>query len=168
MISRRLFAKKLVTVGGSIIALTATPWGAKSAEDGAMASEEMKFSVFMDLSRYLTGFDDLDLNLGKSFYQYQEQHSNPKNWLRLLNTFHSLNSGQKNSLTIQNRLMQDEESWEIAKSIIQLWYSGWLMPEDIPSDVKADAYQKALVWRALDVSPKGVSSGQLWQTYMKN
>ncbi len=170
MFSRRDFMAKLAIMGTSVITMTGLPGWTNAAKSGILTSDKKELIVFMELSRELTGFDNLDANLGKSFYQYQKKYSNSEVWLRLLDTFQTTRFPQTSGpldLT-KAKLMEDPEVWKIAKSITKLWYSGWLSPHgDIPLSTRAFAYKQSLVWKAMKLLPKGIPSGQLWQNLAK-
>ncbi len=121
------------------------------------AKQVRKFELFMDLSRHVTGFDDLNSELGKHYYQDLINHSDPGTLSELLTVY-----SENKDLTPAMLMLKTDQP--LVQSVIQLWYSGWLTPVDhTPDHIKAMAYTESLAWKAMGLVPRGVPKGQLWQ-----
>ena len=165
MFSRRYFLTG-VSVSSAALCGTIIPSWVSAAVDEISDQDQKEYKVFMSLSNYLTGFDDLNEMLGKHFYVYLKQQSKPEDWIALFTEYESVAS-QANDV-IKKTLVQDHSVWGVAKAINKLWYSGWLSVTDtIPAEIKAQAYKESLAWRAMEVTPKGLPSGRLWQHRLK-
>ena len=130
----------------------------------ALASEstpEQQLELFMGLSHKLTGFNDLNTELGQYYYQYLGKQPEA-NALSELLTIYGKNKSKTPAMLL---IKTNQEQRGVAQSITQLWYSGWLAPvDDVPEHIKAKAYTESLAWKAMGILPRGVPKGQLWQT----
>ena len=132
------------------------------AEAAASRSDR---AVFLDLSRALTGFDDLNEDLAAHFIAYLAERD-PERWRALigrLRTLDPVRGAQAGPATIE-ALHSSEDLWALAKDITGLWYSGWTQAaEEVPQAIRAEGYREALAWRVLALAPRGVAPGRLWQ-----
>ena len=122
---------------------------------------QQEFELFMGLSRLLTGFDQLDTELGEYYYHYLSNQPEAKAFSKLLTLF-SKNKGKSTTMML---IKTSTDQRSVAQSITLLWYAGWLVPvDDVPDDIKAKAYTESLAWKAMELMPRGLPKGQLWQT----
>jgi len=166
MFSRRRFLTD-ISLSSTVILSNLFPSWVSAAIDDMTEKDEQEFLTFMSLSRYLTGFDELDPNLGRYFYAYQKQQSSQTLWRNLFINFKEISTqfGKMKSDPGLTILMQEAAVWDIAKTITKLWYSGWLSSaDDIPNAVKAQAYKNSLSWKAMGITAKGQTTGRLWQS----
>lgn len=165
MFSRRRFLTDISLSSAAMLSSFFPSW-VTAAIDDMTEKDEQEFLVFMSLSRYLTGFDELDPNLGRYFYAYQKKQSSPILWSNLFTKFKEITvqADEVKSDPDLTILIQEVAVWDIAKAVTKLWYSGWLSStDDIPDAVKAQAYKGSLAWKVMGITAKGQPTGRLWQ-----
>jgi hypothetical protein len=118
-----------------------------------------KADDFFDLSKLMTGEDDLDRNLSDA-YLSRISAAFPAT-PALLATFHSLagTSDLGDALTAELELHPDQA--EVARQVLTVWYTSQFTRPDKSTDPPGDVnqYRSALLWRVIRAHVPAVSSG---------
>jgi hypothetical protein len=147
-------------------------------------AEDSVDANFSGLSQCLTGFGPMHITLALQTFDYQAAMSGyvgPEWVARLVDLYAELKADGVDDAVIADKILSDPPDPHIAllaRSMIKLWYLGiWLQPLDCtiaghvyraalppdnatgtpPTVVATGAYANALVWKAMQAHPAGIS-----------
>ena len=134
---------------------SATP---KQPKTGASDGELL--SIFVRLSRVLTGKEALEPDLSKAYFE-RARAALTTNLDALLERFAALESSGKNPVdAVRDEIMPNPTFAAAAKLILLLWYIGGIKNVSGDWDMQsADQYYRALVWDAIGAHPPTLSNG---------
>jgi hypothetical protein len=118
-----------------------------------------KLNLFLSLSTYLTGFNEVELQgtgMVQSYYDFVQQQTPKDTLMYFYDAVNDIFQRHKTETTINQaiafRLMPDSAYNGLAKKIIVMWYEGcW----DNGEVISAESYIQGLVWEAAQTHPPG-------------
>ena len=126
----------------------------------ASASDRDPLSIFVRLSRVLTGKETLDPDLSVAYFERAHVELTT-NLDTLLGRFAALESSGRDPVgAVRDEIMPDPTLGSAAKVILLLWYIGGI--KNVGGDwvmQSPDQYYRALVWDAIGAHPPTLSNG---------
>jgi Membrane bound FAD containing D-sorbitol dehydrogenase len=133
---------------------------AKQKQSKPGASDGDLLSIFVRLSRALTGKEALEPDLSMAYFE-RARAELTTNLDTLLERFAALeSSGQDPVSAVRDEIMPNPTLGSAAKLILLLWYIGGI--KNVSGDwvmQSADQYYRALVWDAIGAHPPTLSNG---------
>nr|VFK68541.1 MAG: Membrane bound FAD containing D-sorbitol dehydrogenase [Candidatus Kentron sp. UNK]VFK73659.1 MAG: Membrane bound FAD containing D-sorbitol dehydrogenase [Candidatus Kentron sp. UNK] len=128
------------------------------------AADGNSLDVFLALSRHLTGFSDLDREMGQRYLVDLEQTYSKEAVGAMLRAFQFISDTQPSSLdaSIRREIIDRPPVDEIARATMRIWYTGALNAPNVEQAAKAHAYTQGLLWAAIGVAPVGVPDKPTW------
>ena len=120
-----------------------------------------QFSVFLHLSRVLTGKNTLELDLAEAYFERMQTHLGPKLHSLLTRFAELLDQGKDPIEVVAKEIFPNSAEGPSAKLILLLWYTGGVqVPPDNDWEMQsADHYYRALVWEAIGAHAPTRSNG---------
>lgn len=161
VLTRREALAKMV---GVILTASLLPYSNITyAERAQIAASPIEYAQFLQISRKITAFDDLDVTLSARYFSALREHFpqlNPQ-----LNALFIL-SQQTTDAEAFNRKAIEQGQSELIQAIVTAWYTGTVDPSNAEHG-QLIAYKEALMYRTVQdalIVPTWCNFGPLWWT----
>lgn len=161
VLTRREALAKMV---GVIVTASLLPYSNITyAERAQIAASPIEYAQFLQISRKITAFDDLDVTLSARYFSALREHFpqlNPQ-----LNALFIL-SQQTTDAEAFNRKAIEQGQSELIQAIVTAWYTGTVDPSNAENG-QLIAYKEALMYRTVQdalIVPTWCNFGPLWWT----
>lgn len=161
VLTRREALAKMV---GVIVTASLLPYSNITyAERAQIAASPIEYAQFLQISRKITAFDDLDVTLSARYFSALREHFpqlNPQ-----LNALFIL-SQQTTDAEAFNRKAIEQGQSELIQAIVTAWYTGTVDPSNAEHG-QLIAYKEALMYRTVQdalIVPTWCNFGPLWWT----
>lgn len=161
VLTRREALAKMV---GVILTASLLPYSNITyAERAQIAASPIEYAQFLQISRKITAFDDLDVTLSARYFSALREHFpqlNPQ-----LNALFIL-SQQTTDAEAFNRKAIEQGQSELIQAIVTAWYTGTVEPSNAEHG-QLIAYKEALMYRTVQdalIVPTWCNFGPLWWT----
>lgn len=157
--TRRTFVKLLGAISTFVMLVKCKTFGtAATLKD----DDTEAISDFANMSKTLTGFDDLDPTLASQYLADLKAQHGDGAVQSLIATFKSLElEGTDLEAQLQAKIMEQEALSGVAGAAMMLWYGGTFAKLAVQQPVAIKAYQRSLVWQTFGGKPMGIPGDDL-------
>ncbi|MBS3892436.1 sugar dehydrogenase complex small subunit [Serratia marcescens] len=161
VLTRREALGKMV---GVIVAASLLPYSNITyAERAKIAASPVEYAQFLQISRKITEFDDLDVTLSARYFSALCEHFPQLN--SQLNALFILSQQATDAETL-NRHAIEQGQRELIQAIVTAWYTGTVDPSSAEQG-QLISYKEALMYRTVQdalIVPTWCNFGPLWWT----
>lgn len=161
VLTRREALAKMV---GVIVTASLLPYSNITyAERAQIAASPIEYAQFLQISRKITAFDDLDVTLSARYFSALREHFpqlNPQ-----LNALFILSQHTADAEAFNRKAIEQGQS-ELIQAIVTAWYTGTVDPSNAEHG-QLIAYKEALMYRTVQdalIVPTWCNFGPLWWT----